>query len=104
MRVLFLNHKIKECGVYQYGKRIFDILVKSQNITFLYEEVGSFDDYIQFLREQPNEKLDCILYNFHCSTMYWLTKDNIQKHLTNIAITHESQTDVFDFIIDIGNI
>jgi hypothetical protein len=26
MRILFFNHKVKECGVYQYGYRVFHIL------------------------------------------------------------------------------
>ena len=32
MIVLFLNHKIQSCGVYQYGLRVFNILKKSYTV------------------------------------------------------------------------
>ena len=46
MKILFLNHKIIKCGVYQYGLRLSEIIKKSKNMNFIYKEVDSFDEYI----------------------------------------------------------
>ena len=52
MKVLFLNHKIINCGIYQYGIRLFNILVKSENITYIYKEIDSFNEYNSLLENQ----------------------------------------------------
>ena len=37
MNILFLNHKVENCGVYQYGFRLINILKKTiTNIFTLY--------------------------------------------------------------------
>ena len=50
--ILLLNYKIKECGVYQYGLRLYQILQKSKNINFIYKEVDSFDRIVKMINEQ----------------------------------------------------
>ena len=47
--ILFLNHKIKHCGVYQYGVRLYQIIQKSKNIIIVYKEVDSFEEYFFIL-------------------------------------------------------
>ena len=37
--VLFLNHSEQHCGVYQYGKRVIDIIKKSDVYNFIYCEI-----------------------------------------------------------------
>jgi hypothetical protein len=102
MKVLFLNHKIKECGVYQYGIRVFEILKKSENITYIYEEVGSFEEYNSLLSNMENTKdaVNMILYNYHPSTLHWLNQNNIQKKVKNVGILHECSFNGFDHNID----
>ena len=98
MKVLCLNHKVKECGVYQYGIRVFEILGKSENIQYIYKEVGSFEEYINLLSNMDD--IDQILYNYHPSTLNWLNKHNIQKKVKNVGILHECSFDGFDHNID----
>jgi hypothetical protein len=43
--ILFINPKIKECGVYQYGFRIGNILKKSKNNNYIYLEIDSINEY-----------------------------------------------------------
>ena len=41
--VLFVNHKIKKCGVYQYGVRLFTILKESEKINWVFKEMDCYD-------------------------------------------------------------
>jgi hypothetical protein len=99
-KVLFLNHKVKQCGVYQYGCRINEILGndKTQKIEYIYREIDSYVDYIQILNEI---QVNVIIYNYHVSTMNWLNIINIQRHVKNICICHESDDSMFDIKLNI---
>lgn len=102
MNVLCLNHTKTQCGVYQYGLRLFEILKKSNDINYFYKEVNSLDEYINILNSY---NYDLIIYNYHSSTMCWLNYKNIQKIIKNICISHESNCDgLFDYIINNENI
>jgi hypothetical protein len=97
--ILFLNHKIKNCGVYQYGLRLFEILQKDTNNIYVYKEIDSYEEY----KNITNESLTHIIYNYHHSTMNWLNKDTIQKenNVINIGIPHESPDNLFDIVCNI---
>lgn len=94
MSILFLNHKAKQCGVYQYGKRVFDILVNSLNIS--YKEVENENEYNYIYNNQQT-----IIYNYHAATMSWLNINNINKRSLNISIQHESDSKIFDIYLSI---
>jgi len=98
MQILFLNHKIKNCGVYQYGLRIHDILKKSNNVKYNYIEIENIREYNDAL-SQPN--IIAIIYNYHGSTMPWLNETSIQRKVKNIGIPHESAEHFFDIICNI---
>ena len=87
--VLLLNSTIKECGVYQYGLRLFNTLLKDASVKYEYAEVASLDDYNSVL---DGKTYDAIIYNYHHATMPWITKENIRKNKKNIGIPHESQS------------
>lgn len=97
--VLFFNHCVKACGVYQYGKRLSNILIKSEDIKFIYVEIESNEEYIVACQSFRH---DAIIYNFHASTLPWLNINTIQKIKPNICINHESHHDCFDFCINIS--
>jgi len=67
--VLFINHREKACGVYQFGKRVGNIFAKtSVNYRGFYYEPY---DKLNF-RTQVNElKPDIIIYNYLPDTMPW---------------------------------
>ena len=99
MKVLFLNHKQQQCGVYQYGKRVADILQKSKDISYTYVEIDSLDQYVARL----NRRYDFIIYNYHSSTMPWLQPHTMQKLAKNVGIYHESGISVtFDILIHVN--
>lgn len=95
--VLFCNHKKQQCGVYQYGKRVYNILKKCSYISYDYVEVESLFEY----KCQPFNRYNAIIYNFHVVTMPWLNQDNIHHGQENIGILHECHVDFFDKIIHI---
>jgi hypothetical protein len=99
MPVLFLNHNVINCGVYQYGKRLYNIIKNDNSIEYIYKEVSNIIDYMNSISEQ--EELQFIIYNYHISTMPWLNSKNIQKRVKNIGIPHESPGNIFDIICDI---
>lgn len=96
MKILFLNSKIQNCGVYQYGLRLFDILKKTKTIEYIYTEIDSLDEYNNLLNFNY-----VIIYNYHCSTMPWLNSYTIKKNVKNVSISHESNCHFFDMNLDI---
>ena len=93
--ILFLNHKIKNCGVYQYGLRLYEIL---QDEKYVYTEIDSYEEYKNII---TNTLITHIIYNYHKCTMSWLNTNNIQKRIKNIGIPHESPDNLFDIICNI---
>lgn len=99
MNVIFFNHKIINCGVYQYGKRTIEILQKDSEIKYIYKEIDCYDEYHKAISE--NDNIKAIIYNYHASTMSWLNSSNIQKSVKNIGIPHESPEHLFDIVCNI---
>jgi len=97
MIVLFINHSVKKCGVYQYGTRLFDILKKSINVQYIFKEMENYKDYLE---ELNNCNYDAILYNYHPMIMSWLNVNNIQKKVKNIGLQHDlEENDIFDITL-----
>lgn len=97
-----INHAVARCGVYQYAKRLAQILTGSDNakITFTYHEISTLQEY-QTLCSQSS--FNAIIYNYHSATLPWLNNMTIQRVVPNIAIFHEGGVFIlFDHIIDIG--
>lgn len=99
IKVLFLNHNKQQCGVYQYGKRVFNILKKCKQVQYVYHEVDSEFEYNQILRCFRNYKT--IIFNYHPSTMQWLNPSCIPKKQETIGILHECESNFFTKKINI---
>ena len=93
--MLFLNHKVKNCGVYQYGLKLYEILSK---IDYIYFEIDSLTEYQELLNKN---NVNCVIYNYHVLTMPWLNVDNIQKKFKNVGILHECENRMFDIVCNI---
>jgi hypothetical protein len=70
--VLILNHKIFACGVYQFGRRVYELVSDSKNINYFYREVDSLQELGQIKQQL---RPDYIIYNWHRGTMPWLLED-----------------------------
>lgn len=86
--IIFLNHRQKQCGVYQYGYRSAMILKKSDKYNFTYCEVeGESELDAAIALHNPA----AVIYNYVSATMGWLSKRTFFKfpNITHYGIFHE---------------
>jgi hypothetical protein len=86
--ILFINHKIKNCGVYQYGYRSGLILKNSIQYNFIYVEISSLEEYITYIKLYDPL---VVIYNNHGPVMPWLTQETLKLYPNkiHIGIVHE---------------
>ena len=100
--ILFVSHKQVQCGVYQFGKSITDVLQHSKNYQFIRVECSSLDELKTAIAKNAPE---AIIYNYYPSVFPWLTtrifpklyKNNIAFiPIPQIGIIHEITQHVAD--------
>lgn len=70
--VLFVSHKKSQCGIYEFGRNIYQAIKNSNTFDFRYVEAGSLEELKEAIR--LNHPV-AIIYNFFSGTMPWaLTK------------------------------
>lgn len=95
MNVLFVSQKGYQCGVGDYGDRVFEILKMSKNINFTQSDSMDLDN------------IDVVLYNYHVSTLPHITDAFLQdkRHVKHVVLYHESGISFTpDKVIDIPNL
>lgn len=102
VKVLIVNSTIKNCGVYQYGKRVSDILVGNfeSKYVYYYVEIENND-------ELNNSILliipEIIIYNFVRLTMPWINNDVIDHvrctGIKQLLIVHDNAYEGFDYYL-----
>lgn len=94
--ILFVSHKKAQCGVYEFGKNITDVLQHSQRYQFIRVECSSLVELQTAITE--NEPA-AIIYNYHPSVFPWVTtrigpklyRNNIASiKVPQIGIIHEA--------------
>ncbi|MDQ6844148.1 MAG: hypothetical protein M3Z92_07335, partial [Bacteroidota bacterium] len=84
--VLFVTHKPKQCGVYEFGKNVFNTISSSHFYQFIKIECDSLPE---LKKEIDSHNPDAIIYNYHPSVMPWLsTKVSKGIYKNNIANWH----------------
>ena len=68
-KILYVNHKKKQCGVYEFGREIATILSSSKKYSFKYCEC---DSYKELKENYKNFSPDIIIYNYHPTTLGWV--------------------------------
>jgi hypothetical protein len=88
MKVLFVNSTQPVCGVYQFGKRVYELARMSNRVYYDYIEVDSRE---QFMTALSTSKPDVILYNWYPVTMSWLSEDMVlnNRHQKHFFIFHD---------------
>jgi hypothetical protein len=97
--IFIINHSVKNCGVYQYGKRFADILLKSDK--YIYLEINSQEE-LELNINKYNPKL--IIYNHLTGTMPWANEEFIKKirnkNIKQGTIVHnKGYSTYFDFYL-----
>ncbi len=100
--VLFVSHNATQCGVYEFGQQVFEVLANSKKYRFVKAECASMDDLnLAIKRESPI----AIIYNYHPSVLPWLSKKIASKVFRNnisglkmpqIGIIHEVTQEIAD--------
>lgn len=101
MKVFVINYSVQNCGVYQYGKRVGDILVKSKNYNFIYLEINSYD---QLDKEIQEHNPTIMIFNYLNGTMPWLTESTIsslkEKNIKLFLLVHnQGYSTWFDYYL-----
>ena len=68
--ILFVNSKKKNCGVYDFGNRLFEKLKSSKSFNLILCEVDSFTELESFIEND----ISLIIYNYHPTTQSFLLK------------------------------
>ena len=85
--VLFINYKETQCGVYQYGRNVFDAISKSHKYRFHYIDVASLAEIDHGV---ATLHCDAIIYNYHPQTLTFLDPSMERRYgQVNIALMHE---------------
>ena len=102
---LFISHKGKRCGVYQYGLRVFKALECGKDIDWRYCECETADDASAALNAG---RADIIIINFHPATIGW-AKDFDWRingsivfsiyHEVYQEIANRCRSEFFDFLL-----
>lgn len=90
--ILFINRKEPVCGIYQYGIRVYKIISNSQKYRFIYCEVGSQQEYENYVNVYEPSAL---IYNYvSFGVMKWLTEDLMRNypHIKHLKLCHEDET------------
>ncbi len=100
--VLFVTHKKKQCGVYEFGINAYNAIKKSSKYVYIHTECESLKELeLVIASHKPN----LIIYNYHPAVMPWvctkLTKGVYKNNLASISITqigiiHEVTQEVAD--------
>lgn len=100
--ILFVTHKPKQCGVYEFGKAVFHAISTSSKYNFIKVECESLDE-LNKAAKQYNPA--AIIYNYHPSVLPWLctkiSKGIYRNNLSGIkavqiGIIHEVTQQVAD--------
>ncbi len=76
MIVFVVNHKVQNCGVYQYGKRLAAIVKKSKNLIVHYLECSNQQELERYITDY---KPKVIVYNHLTGTMPWVDVDFVKR-------------------------
>jgi hypothetical protein len=104
MTILFVNHTQKQCGVYQFGKRVYELSSTSKITDYYYLETETESEFMSKLEEvKPN----VVIYNWYPVTMSWLSESFIEKRkdIKHLFIFHDGHMRLsFDKYIFSGSI
>lgn len=107
--ILFVSHKPKQCGVYEFGKNVFDTIAVSRQYHFIKAECDSLGDLKEALQKH---KPAAVIYNYHPSVMPWACSKKFKGIYRNnitglnpvqVGIIHEITQEVADTATGYGN-
>jgi hypothetical protein len=101
-KILFVSHKKAQCGVYEYGVNITNVLQHSKNYQYIRVECSTLDEFEKAIAENLP---DAIIYNYVASVLPWIISRALPKIYRNniaginvpqVGIIHEITQQVAD--------
>ena len=107
--ILFVTHTPRQCGVYEFGRKVFEAISLSGRYNFIKCECESLAELKKAIQtHQPH----MIIYNYHPTVLPWLctkiTKGIYRNNIAGIGVTqvgiiHEITQEVADTATGYGN-
>lgn len=104
-KVIYVNHRTQKCGVYEFGRTIGAVLVRSEVFDIVYSECDSWEE---FKKIYDTERPDAVIYNYHPSTMPWISRRSGLKgpqsyciDAIQIGTIHEAYQEAVDSATDL---
>ena len=98
MSIIYINHSKSQCGVYEIGKRIYELFDKEVlPIKYFETPVNGYSEYNRIMLD---EKPNYVLYNYFPGTLPYLNKNlfNQYPNAKHIGIIHDPLTpDMINF-------
>jgi SAM-dependent methyltransferase len=89
---LLVSHRGLRCGVYQFGRRLYEVLAPGQDIAWRYVECDGPDEFRSALdRVKPR----LVLFNNHPATLGWATALE-RLPVTTFSVFHEAHQEIAD--------
>lgn len=87
-QILFINHKGKQCGVYQYGLRIYQTIQRIDKYKVHYKECSNAQEVTEAIQSNNPH---IVIYNFHKETMSFVNKQTTFSNYgpIHICLAHE---------------
>lgn len=92
MSIIYINHSQSQCGVYEIGKRIYELLDKSKlPIKYFETSIDGLFEYLTIM-EEHNPKY--VLYNYYPGTLQYIHKGLLEQfpNTKHIGIIHDPLT------------
>lgn len=92
MSIVYINHSKSQCGVYEIGKRIFELLNKDI-LPIKYFET-SINGELEYRKIMEEETPDYVFYNYYPMTLQYVNKTMFEQYpkSKHIGIIHDPLT------------
>lgn len=91
MRALFVNSTVKECGVYQYGENLFNVLIGHSGISWMYSQCKDLDELRYAVAAHTP---DLIVYNWQSGIGgYMLGAPFTDIKVKQVLVYHDNDVD-----------
>lgn len=107
--ILFVSHPPKQCGVYEFGRALFDVVAASPAYRFIKAECSSLEELKGKIKEHHPA---AVIYNYHPSVLPWIctkrSKGLYRNHIAGVhpvqvGIIHEVTQSIADTATGYGN-
>ena len=87
--VVFVNGKPAQCGVYNFGKNVYNIIMRSQKYNFIYAECENLKEMEEVISANRPK---AVIYNYQPNAeLSWIIKFN------NVFWRKRSESNIFDY-------